>query len=138
MKYLHTTLLCFVLIGTGLCAEGKVPAQLEQIAISFSELSEAIQFITVCLAQEDFEKLSGACVGGRKPNVYLAQHRGVFDKLKGAHEKTPLQNLYAKRSFPKDAETFKLGGHMAELGCIHIDFVKKGDSWYLADIWECK
>ena len=105
---------------------------------TFSNLQEAVTFIAACLDRDDFKKLSSACVGGRKPAVYLAQHRSVFDNLKTTHKKTPLQKLYTKRAFPKDADKLKLGGHAAELGHTHIDFVNKDGHWSLADIWECR
>jgi hypothetical protein len=138
MKYSLITLLCFALLVTVAYTQDKTSAQVKQPTTSFSNLQEAVTFITDCLDRDDFEKLSSACVGGRKPTVYLAQHRSVFDKLKAAHKNTPLQKLYANRRFPKNKDKFKLGGHMAELGCLHIDFVKKDDHWFLADIWQCK
>ena len=58
--------------------------------------------------------------------------------LKNSHKKTSLQELYIQKEFPKAKDKFKLGGHMAELGCIHIDFIKIDDKWYLEDIWNCK
>ena len=42
------------------------------------------------------------------------------------------------RTFPKDVETFKLGGHMMELGHCHIDFSKDGGSWRIVRIWQCR
>ena len=138
MRYFLTALLCSALLGIVACTENKISAPVEQSPASFSNLQEAVTFIAACLDQDDFEKLSGACVGGRRPAVYLAQHRSVFDTLKAAHENTPLQELYADRTFPEDTNTLKLGGHMAELGCLHIDFVKRDGHWFLADIWQCK
>ena len=111
MKYIRTCLLCFAL-----CLSSCATVEIQQAPGSFSDLNEALQFITECLEQDAYSKLSGACIGGHKPNaVYLAQHRRPFDMLKVAHLKQPLLERYAKQEFPKTGDKFKLGGHMSEL-----------------------
>jgi len=49
-----------------------------------------------------------------------------------------LRERYAGRDFPKDQNRFKLGGHMAELGCVHIDFVNWDGGWRLWNISVCR
>ncbi len=105
---------------------------------SFATVPEAVEFIAECLDNDDHNSLSTACVGGDRPQVYLTTHRRAFDMLRAAHGRTPLQSLYATRAFPKDQNTFKLGGHMSEIGHIHIDFVKIDGNWHLQDIWDCR
>jgi hypothetical protein len=135
MKYLIVSLLCLALSS---CASDKVAPSVQQAPGSFTNLGVAIQFIIECLDQDAYAKLSGACVGGRKPTVYLAQHRRPFDMLKTAHKKQSLLDRYAKRDFPKSGDKFTLGGHRSEIGCLHVDFVKKDGNWFLGDIWDCK
>ncbi|MBI5725133.1 MAG: hypothetical protein HZA50_14330 [Planctomycetes bacterium] len=100
---------------------------------AFSSLKEAVAFIAACLDKEDYDKLADACSGKRShPEKYL------LEILKKMHQDTPLAKLYAEKEFPKDKTAFKLGGHMSELKCIHIDFAKKDDKWMLDSIWMCK
>lgn len=111
----------------------------QQLPGSFEILADALTFIGKCLDEDEYTKLAHTCIGGHKPKgVYLAQHRTPFDMLQAAHQKESLLKRYARQEFPKDADTFKLGGHMSELGCLHVDFVKKNDKWFLADIWNCR
>ena len=133
MKYINTCLICFALILPS-CRS----VDIRHTPGSYTSLSVAIQFIAECLDQDAYVKLSGACIGGRKPKVYLAQHRKPFDMLKEAHRKQSLQDRYPKRQFPKAESLFTLGGHMSQLGCLHVDFVKKDGNWFLGDIWDCK
>ena len=107
---------------------------------TFAVVPEAVEFIAECLDKGDYSGLSAACVGGGQsgPQGYLATHRRVFDTLRSAHERTPLQGLYAKRTFPEGQSTFKLGGHMSEIGSIHIDFIRIRGDWHLQGIWACR
>jgi hypothetical protein len=115
------------------------PNQNQEPVRSFETLAGALQFIVDCLDKNDYPKLVGICVGGHKPNgVYLAQYRTPFDMLRAAHQKESLLKRYDGKRFPEEEKTFKLGGHMSELGCVHVDFVKKNDQWFLADIWNCR
>ena len=99
---------------------------------AFSNLQEAVGFIVVCLEKENYQKLSNACVGIDKPD------ESILKALKEIHSKTPLTVLYVDKEFPKIETTFKLGGHMKELGFIHIDFIKNDNAWHLARIWICR
>lgn len=40
--------------------------------------------------------------------------------------------------FPEDTDRFSLGGHMAELGGIYIEFSRSGDGWVLERIIACR
>ena len=83
--------------------------------------------------------MSETCIGGiRKDPPYIVQHKVVFEVLKEQDQRTPLIKLYSDIEFPQDKDKFKLGGHMSELGFIHIDFVKKDGKWYIGDIWQCR
>ena len=62
----------------------------------------------------------------------------VFSQLQDLHRKLDLRRLYRGRTFPKEQRTYKLGGHMQELGCIHIDFLKAEQGWVISDIWICR
>lgn len=99
---------------------------------AFSTLQEAVIFIVACLEKDDYKNLADACESTDKPNEQLLK------TLKEIHAQTPLPTLYAGKDFPKNETTFKLGGHMKELGFIHIDFIKKDNAWHLARIWMCK
>lgn len=59
-------------------------------------------------------------------------------KLDAELGKSTLAKVFAGREFPKDATTFKLGGHQKELGHCHIDFAKAGDAWHITRIWQCR
>lgn len=128
------------LITKGTCSPTTftfLPFTIEKI--SFLNLKNAVEFISKCLENDDYKKLSETCIGGvRKNPPYIVQHKVVFEMLKEQNQKIPLIKLYSEIEFPKDKDKFKLGGHMSELGCIHIDFVKKDGKWYIGDIWSCK
>jgi hypothetical protein len=69
----------------------------------------------------------------------LSQQPAVFEQLARERQRTgDLSKLYKDREFPAGKDTFKLGGHDKELGHIHIDFIRDGDSWKLKDIWQCR
>lgn len=138
MRHLTASLFCFALAVSS-CVSGKDFPSVQQAPKSFENLGKALQFIAECLDQDAYARLSGMCIGGHKPDaVYLAQHRRPFNMLKAAHKEKPLLDRYSEREFPKTGDQLKLGGHMSELGCLHIDFVKKDHKWFLSDIWDCK
>lgn len=58
--------------------------------------------------------------------------------LAHAHDARSLDLTYRGREFPRDAVAFKLGGHGAELGHVHVDFMKIDERWVLKEIWLCR
>jgi len=100
---------------------------------AFLSLKEAVTFISSCLERGDLATLAGACLEGSGTLT-----PAVFAQLQKIHKEIPLGTRYEKREFPADAESFKLGGHMSELGHIHIDFVKRSGKWCLSRIWMCR
>jgi len=101
--------------------------------VSLTNLQQAVDFIATALESTNYVAIANACLDPRpKPEDY------VLKDLQRAHNKTPLRKLYADKSFPTNDTTFKLGGHMAELWCTHIDFLKTNDVWRLKAIWMCK
>jgi hypothetical protein len=97
----------------------------------FSNLYQATRFLTSVLNHDDRDRLASAC---RRP----PPREWELTRLREVNAETPLVRLYAGRWFPADADTFKLGGHAAELGHIHIDFVRTRAGWVIDRIWMCR
>jgi len=99
----------------------------------FQSLAEALGFIAGCLDAQDlnaldtaFEKASG-------------EHgRYALEALRRCHEQQRLGAIFAGRSFPTDETRYKIGGHGAELGHIHINFRHRDDGWVLEKIFICR
>jgi len=109
----------------------------------FLDLSEAVAFIAECLdsgaCAELFSELEKAQEHvARRPDHLDYFSKFVFATLRDIHRRTDLRELYRGRGFPEESAQFKLGGHMQELGCIHIDFEKRERGWALRDIWVCR
>lgn len=101
--------------------------------VSFTNLQQAVDFIAAALESTNFVKIASACLDAqRKPNEALLKSLQNFD------QKRPLRELYADKSFPTNEPTFKLGGHMKELGFTHIDFLQTNGVWKLQAIWICR
>jgi hypothetical protein len=62
----------------------------------------------------------------------------IFSQLQGYQREMDFWLRYQGKRFPVDDQRFTLGGHMAELGCIHIDFQKVDGGWVLDNIWICR
>lgn len=103
---------------------------------SFANLQEAIKLITEALENNDHNGLKKVCVGKNGKPANFPDY--TFKNLKKLNKKKSLVEIYKDKIFPKGKKNFKLGGHMKELGCIHIDFIKKDDKWYIQDIWTCR
>jgi len=100
---------------------------------SFTNLQQAVDFLATSLESTNFVTITSACVDtSRKPNDALLKY------LQSQNQKTPFRQLYVDKSFPTNAPTFKLGGHMKELGSTHIDFVQTTGVWKLQAIWMCR
>jgi hypothetical protein len=109
----------------------------------FRTLSDAVDFISRCLEEDASAELASAPARfaanvARDPDYLDYFSRFIFEPLQETHRRTDLRALYAGREFPSQETHFKLGGHMAELGCIHVDFVRQGAVWTLEEIWLCR
>lgn len=106
-------------------------ARAEQVA--FTNLQQAVDFMAGALETTNFVRIANACMdAGQKPSD------GVLKELQALDRQKPFRHLYAGRSFPTNEPTFKLGGHMSELGCTHVDFVRTNGLWRLKAIWMCR
>jgi hypothetical protein len=103
---------------------------------SFIKLNDAIQFISGTLGNNNYDKLKESCVGKEGKSAGCPKY--TFENLKKINEKNPILKTYEKIEFPEDKDNFKIGGHMKELGCIHIDFVKIQGKWFIQDLWTCR
>jgi hypothetical protein len=100
--------------------------------VRFKTAKDAVAFITECVEKKNSRRLTAACAGdGQKAGRYL-------DALVRLHAATPLPQLYAGKTFPKERGAFTLGGHGRKWRHIHIKFVRKEDGWALADISVCR
>jgi hypothetical protein len=109
---------------------------------SFTELSDAVDFIARALEVGDHGPLAEACVTREVDAPGLPTRREyrlrAIELLLGVHREKPLRALYAGRAFPPQGSRFKLGGHARELGHLHVDFVREGPGWQLENIWLCR
>ena len=108
----------------------------------FCSLSEAVVFIAECIGNNSASELMAQLAHVGRPTTmidypaYFAQR--IFPQLKQRHQEIDFRVRYKDQSFSVDDVRFKLGGHMKELGYIHIDFMKTDQGWVLDDIWECR
>ena len=129
-----------MLVIAGCTSGGMAPSPEQQAAeaIPFATVPEALAFIVDCVERNDARRLTAACVGRGSAQAYLARDPGVFGNVRALHARKDLRTLYGAERFPRDGTAFKLGGHGKQFDCIHIDFVKKGRTWRLADVWSCR
>lgn len=114
--------------------------------MDFDSLESAVSFISTRLEANDFDALLRQCEpepdDPRAVELGLPtiRERGlmVLAELKRRHASRDLRSLYAGRKFPDGDTAFKLGGHDAELGHIHIDFARSVQGWRLRQIWMCR
>ena len=102
---------------------------------SFTNLSDAVSFITTCLDKDTKNLFSEAFT---LPRSGTETHKYVFAELKRINKRTPLPSIYKEREFPTNQASFWLGGHFKELGCVHIGFVHTNGAWCLTDTFICK
>jgi hypothetical protein len=110
---------------------------------SFQRLSVAVTFITECLEADAYTELFSELEQAQEHVARRSDYLDYFTKfiffpLCEIHAQTNVRELYQDREFPECDIYFKLGGHMQELGCIHIDFEKRDQGWVLRDIWMCR
>ncbi len=111
-----------------------VPAKAEE-NISFSNIEEAVLFITKCINENDADALFRTCENIPDWENY-SEH--ILERLKDLNQKTPLIELYADEEFPKKENSYTLGGHGFKWGHLHLNFVKKDKKWQLNSIHQCK
>jgi hypothetical protein len=102
--------------------------------MSYDSVGQAVAFITENVRRDSTEVLYKACLEPQK----RASFDNIVEILKVLDRKKPLPELYAGQAFPADGMTFKLGGHGAPWGHVHIDFIKKNKKWFIKKIWQCK
>jgi hypothetical protein len=115
-------------------------------AVSFACLSDAIDFLAVRLAAGDVDGIADQCSAAEHDAARTSRNLPpprsyrlhAIRELGRRHRSQSLRSLYAGREFPADLSEFKLGGHAAELGHVHIDFVRAGAAWNLKEIWMCR
>jgi hypothetical protein len=114
--------------------------------ISFARLSEAVAFLADHLDVGDTQGIAAECSdasqdavrGAGRPLSPMSSRMWAIEALGEQHRSQSLRVLYAEREFPVEKETFKLGGHGAELGHIHVDFLRIDAAWLLKEIWICR
>jgi hypothetical protein len=110
---------------------------------SFRALSQAIDFIAELIERNaaselmaQFAYIQHPQVAGPHYSTSFTNH--IFPQLQTYHHEINFRARYEGKRFPADETRYTLGGHMKELGCIHIDFIKKEQGWVLDSIWECR
>lgn len=63
---------------------------------------------------------------------------GQINKMKRRLGNRSLSEVFKGEQFPKEGNTFKLGGHDGKLPNIHIDFIKQNEDWFLQSISTCR
>jgi hypothetical protein len=112
----------------------------EKPAKSFQCLSEAVDFIAVCLETDATENLASEIENLKAlldADAGYAHYftRSVFARLKKIHQENDLRCLYREREFPATGKGFRLGGHLGELGNIQIGFKQRDGKWVICDVW---
>ena len=107
----------------------------EETRPRFHRVAEFLTWADKKLAADDYDALITAQADTKETRPTQLAYIKQLDADLG---EATLAKIFAGREFPKDAATFKLGGHQKELGCCHIDFVKEGDSWKVTRIWQCR
>ena len=111
---------------------------------SFQHLSEAVDWISTCLETGAAQEMAAHLAYVRRSrikNFRPDRERFIqweFPNLQKRHQEIDLRRYYQGREFPEQESTFTLGGHFAELGCIHIDFARTAQGWVLDEIWTCR
>ncbi len=112
-----------------------VSFSVEEARPRFAHVADFLTWADKKLAANDYEALVKAQADAKDPKPTQLTYVKQLDADLG---ESKLAKVFEGREFPKDATTFKLGGHQKELGHCHIDFVKDGESWQIARIWQCR
>jgi hypothetical protein len=111
-----------------------MPREMEQP--TFQRLAEAVAFLASRLDAGKLDEIADACpdYGDDTRSYRMNAIRALVDY----HGEVDLRQRYESREFPSLERKFKLGGHGAELGHVHIDFAKASDGWQIANIFICR
>jgi hypothetical protein len=103
---------------------------------TFQDLPEAVAFLATRLDIGQLDEIADACpeYGDETRSYRLAAIRVLGER----HREADLRSLYRDRKFPESDAKFKLGGHAAELGHVHIDFARSAGGWQIANIFICR
>ena len=113
----------------------------------FRELHSAVGFLATMLEHRRFGELADACLQATDLDDAMLQgslqskrnyRLRAISALAEKHAAADLRNVYAGHEFPTSESQFKLGGHDAELGHVHIDFQRTSGRWVLREIWICR
>ena len=127
MKTWIATLFTLIIPATAFAAGEAAPR--------FHHVADFLTWADKKLAADDYEALVKAQSDAKDPQPTQVAYVKQLDADLG---ESKLAKVFEGREFPKDATTFKLGGHKKELGHCHIDFVKDGESWQITRIWQCR
>ncbi|MBN2147637.1 MAG: hypothetical protein JW726_09625 [Anaerolineales bacterium] len=110
---------------------------------TFQSLAQAVGFIAERLECDAPEELLATFANTRRARPYkpfeIECFTGyAFPALQKCHQEMDLRVRYTGQDFDPALREHQLGGHMQELGCIHIDFVKTASGWVLEEIWLCR
>jgi hypothetical protein len=101
--------------------------------LHFDSVEKALTFVTSCLENDKLDELFRACATPSDKVVFACD----VGRLRAISEKVPLLRLYGNPTFPTKRSTLKIGGHSAQLGHIHIDFIKTDNGWSLQNVASC-
>jgi hypothetical protein len=110
----------------------------------FGTLSEALGFLAAHLEAGEPGAIAAACdpppegASGERLSAWLRHQEWALERLAEAHTQQDLRERYSGREFPARAGEFKLGGHDAELGHLHLDYRCTPEGWVLQKIWICR
>ncbi len=107
----------------------------------FQTLEQAVDFICAQIEAGKPAALTAAMAGLHRDDAYdFTWYFAtlVYPALCAQHRNGCLRELYAGHTFPDQALGYHLGGHHAELGNVHIDFVRHPEGWAIQRIWACQ
>jgi hypothetical protein len=115
-------------------------------AVYFTQLSDALEFLAANLDAGDADAIADQCADAALDSSRQAAglppprdyRLAAIHELARHHHIRSLRSMYVGRQFPNEAAGFKLGGHGAELGHVHVDFVRTEKAWRLKEIWICR
>ena len=129
---LRRAFVCFALLIVTTLSATAAPKQ-------YQHLKDAVADMDRILTADKRDELVALMVPAKEGETSFATNPGTYEVLKQQwKEAGPFVKLYADKDFPKQGETFKLGGHEKELGHTHIDFTRTKEGWVLSGIYQCR
>jgi hypothetical protein len=106
----------------------------------FKLLSDAVDFISKCLEEDDPLRLGSEIEGmidqiEQDPDYLVYFIDGIYRQLKDMHEERDLREMYKEREFPLDQDEFTLGGYDPVLFRLHIEFAKYSNGWSIRRVY---